>query len=167
MPRSDQGLEQLRYLLVPRVLIFLTRGKSVLLLKGAPTKRLWAGKYNGLGGHLERGEDPLTAARRELWEEAGLTSELRLCGVVAVDVEPGRGVGLFVFSGECPSGEPLPSVEGSPEWLPLDGLAGLPLLADVAALLGRIRVMQPGDAPFSARSFYDQDGNLQIVFAQP
>lgn len=166
MPRSDQGLDHVRYMLIPRVLIFLTRGDTVLLLKGAPTKRLWAGRYNGLGGHLERGEDPLAAARRELWEEAGLRAALRLSGVVAVDVEAGQGVGIYVFSGECLSGEPIPSAEGSAEWLPLDGLAGLPLIEDVALMLERIRTMTPQDPPFSARSFYDQSGKLILLFSE-
>ena len=40
-------------MLIPRVLIFLTRGESILLLKGATTKRLWADKYNGIGGHAD------------------------------------------------------------------------------------------------------------------
>ena len=53
MPSSDQGLTNDRYTLIPRVLVFLTRGDTVLLLKGAPTKRLWAGKYNGVGGHVD------------------------------------------------------------------------------------------------------------------
>lgn len=64
MPSSDQGINRERYMLIPRMLIFLRRGESVLLLKGAPTKRLWAGKYNGVGGHVERGEDILSAARK-------------------------------------------------------------------------------------------------------
>jgi 8-oxo-dGTP diphosphatase len=166
MPRTDQGVNRERYMLIPRVLIFLTRGESVLLLKGAPTKRLWAGKYNGLGGHVERGEDALSAARRELWEEAGLSAGLSLRGVVAVDVEESIGVGMYVFTGECPGGEPIPSREGSAEWVPFASLASLPLIEDVALMLERIRAMQPGSPPFAARSFYDDSGKLTIVFAE-
>jgi 8-oxo-dGTP pyrophosphatase MutT (NUDIX family) len=114
---------------------------------------------------MEQGEDPLTAARRELWEEAGLRPMLRLCGVVAVDVEPALGVGLYVFTGECPEGEPIPSNEGHTEWVPFEGLASLPLLEDVAWMLERIRAMTPGNPPFLARSFYDEGGNLRMVFA--
>ncbi|HLB48576.1 MAG TPA: NUDIX domain-containing protein, partial [Anaerolineales bacterium] len=65
MPATDQGIRPERYQLIPRVLIFITHGREVLLLKGAPTKRIWASKYNGVGGHVERGEDFISAARRE------------------------------------------------------------------------------------------------------
>jgi 8-oxo-dGTP diphosphatase len=51
-------------MIIPRVAVFLRRNDSYLLLKGAPTKRLWANKYNGLGGHIERGEDVLSAAKQ-------------------------------------------------------------------------------------------------------
>ncbi|MCH7664271.1 MAG: NUDIX domain-containing protein, partial [Chloroflexi bacterium] len=65
MNASHQGESNDRYQLIPRVLIFITRGDEVLLLKGAPDKNLWANLYNGVGGHIERGEDVLSAARRE------------------------------------------------------------------------------------------------------
>ena len=65
MPISDQGMpKEQRYQFVPRVLVFLTCGDEVLLLKGAPTKRVWPNQYNGLGGHIERGESVLEAAQR-------------------------------------------------------------------------------------------------------
>ncbi len=49
MPVSDQGIDLTRYVLIPRMAIFLRRGEEYLLLKRAPDKRRWAGKYNGLG----------------------------------------------------------------------------------------------------------------------
>ena len=166
MPQSDQGISRDRYMLIPRVLIFVTREGKVLLIQGAPTKRLWAGKYNGIGGHVERGEDVLSAARRELLEETGLTCDLRLVGTVAVDAGENVGVGLFVFAGECVEGEPRPSAEGTLEWLTASELAGRPIVEDVAILLGRILARAESDPPFAARSFYDAEGKLKVAFAE-
>src|SRR5512140_3395669 len=106
MPFSDQGITKDRYMLIPRTAIFLRRGDEYLLIKGAPTKRLWAGKYNCLGGDVERGEDVLSAAKRELEEEAGITAGLWLCGTVIVDAgDTYTGICLFVFCGENAQGE--------------------------------------------------------------
>src|SRR5512141_933631 len=116
MPQSDQGVTRDRYTVIPRTAIFLRRGDSYLLLKGAPTKRLWANKYIGLGGHVERGEDILSAAKRVLMEEAGLTADLWLCGTLLVDAGE-TGIGLYFFTGEYIAGKLQPSREGRPEWI--------------------------------------------------
>ncbi|HTP00738.1 MAG TPA: NUDIX domain-containing protein [Anaerolineales bacterium] len=165
MPVSDQGVTKNRYTLIPRTMIFLRRGESYLLLKGAPTKRLWAGKYNGLGGHVERGEDALTSARRELLEESGLDADLWLCGTVIVDAGD-TGIGLFVFSGECRGGELKPSREGVPEWIEYERVRELQTVEDLPHLLRRIHAMERGDTPFSARSSYDEAGRLVVAFAE-
>lgn len=162
MPQSDQGVNKDRYMLIPRTTIFARRGDEYLLLKGAVTKRLWAGKYNGLGGHVERGEDVLTSAKRELFEEAGIRAELWLCGTLIVDAGD-VGICLFVVVGENAQGEVRGSQEGTPEWVKKEALGHLPVVEDLPILLDRIHSMHRGDPPFSARSFY-KDDKLQMVF---
>ena len=60
MPKQDQGidvsLKRQRYAVIPRTLVFITRADCVLLLRGSAQKRIWANKYNGIGGHIERDE---------------------------------------------------------------------------------------------------------------
>ncbi|MGE5222892.1 MAG: NUDIX hydrolase [Omnitrophica WOR_2 bacterium] len=152
-------------MLIPRTLIFLTRGNKVLLLKGAPSKRLWANRYNGVGGHIERGEDVLTAGHRELLEETGLTApDLRLYGTVTVDAGPDVGVGIYILRGECPDGEPVNSKEGCLEWVDIPDIRNLPLVEDLYVLLPRLLSMEPSDPPFSAHYSYDERDRLIIAF---
>ncbi len=164
MPKSEQGLSSDRYQVIPRTLIFIFNHDSVLLLKGAPTKRIWANLYNGIGGHIETGEDVLGSARRELEEEAGITARnLRLVGTLMVDVLPNQGIALFVLRGEYCGGELKASNEGPLEWIDVNNIDDLPAPPDLKVILPIIIRMKKESPPFSARSYYDAEEQLRVV----
>lgn len=166
MPASDQGVNLERYMLIPRTLIFLTRGENILLIKGAPDKRLWANLYNGIGGHVELGEDILTAARREIQEETKLhIDDLWLCAVVTINTSQNPGIVLFIFRGECSEGEPLSSGEGNLEWVPYQEIDTLPLVEDLPSILEHIMPMRVGQPPLAAHYYYTKDGKMSISYS--
>lgn len=89
------------------------------------------GKYNGLGGKIDRGEDVVAGMRREIREEAGIEClDLALRGTISW---PGFGkhgedwLG-FLFLITRFSGTPLErNPEGTLEWVPRGRLMSLPL----------------------------------------
>jgi 8-oxo-dGTP diphosphatase len=170
MAREDQGLKgsRGRYRVIPRTLCFVTHGREVLLLRGGPHKRLWAGLYNGVGGHVEKGEDVYSAALREIREETGLNvHDLRLRGVIHVDAgKPNLGILLFVFTAAADGRACTPSSEGELEWLSATALPPpSAMVEDLPLLLPKVLSMGPADPPFFASYRYDECDRLQISFA--
>jgi 8-oxo-dGTP diphosphatase len=171
MGREDQGLAQSRgrYRVIPRSLCFITHNDAVLLLRGGPHKRLWAGRYNGIGGHVERGEDVYTAAAREIREETGLqVHNLQLRGVVHVDAgDPTTGILVFVFTAVAVNRQVVPSAEGALEWWSVGDLPVADMVEDLPVLLPKVLAMAPTDPPFAAFYGYDAEDRLVISFVPP
>jgi 8-oxo-dGTP diphosphatase len=134
-------------------------------LKGASSKKIWAERYNGLGGHIEPGEDVQTAAQRELLEEAGLDCRLALCGTVFCDVSSNPGVALFVFRGFLKTPAELRvSNEGELVWVQLEEVKNLPAVDDLVVLVNRAYHWRADQTVFSALNRYDIDGKLVTTF---
>jgi 8-oxo-dGTP diphosphatase len=166
MGREQQTSPVRRYQVIPRTLCFVFNCGDVLLLRGSSTKPLWPNRYNGIGGHLEAGEDMATAAAREVTEETGLAiHDLRLRGVVTVDVHPDVGVLIGVFSATAGSRQFVDSQEGRLGWFSIDGLPLGEMVPDVPLLLQRLAADLLKSPPFSARYYYDAADRLVVEFA--
>ncbi len=157
-----------RYAATPRTLIFVTHGGDVLLVRGAPHKGWWAGRLNGVGGHIERDEDVWTSARRELREETGLAdvAELRLAAVINAALGDGaHGILLFVFTARAHDRAVQPSDEGMLEWIPAHDLDRQPVIPDLRLLLPRILDLPPTAPPLFAHYGVDERGVMTVQFA--
>lgn len=155
-----------RWLVIPRTLCFITHGDDILLLKRSAHKRIFPGYYNGVGGHIERDEDPYTGAIREMQEETGLTvANVRLRGTIHVDTGHTNGIMVFVFSAEATTRAFTNSAEGTLEWLARDQLDGLPLVEDLPVLIPLLFDHAPDAAPFFAHTSYDANDQLVMLFA--
>lgn len=107
-------------------------GKNVLLVHR--TKRKddhHYGKYNGLGGKMEKDEDIVGCLRREIFEEAGIEAlDIVLRGTINWTGFGGEGEDWFgfIFVVKNFRGTPLVSnSEGSLVWQAVETMAELPM----------------------------------------
>jgi 8-oxo-dGTP diphosphatase len=170
MGANEQGAHatQGRWLTIPRTLCFVFNGDDVLLMKRAAHKRVFPNRYNGVGGHIEHDEDPLTSAKREIHEETGLdVFHLRLCAVYNIDSGAESGILLFVFTGYSESREITENDEGTLHWIPRSDILSYDLVEDIPTILQRIFNMPPDNAsPFFVHVSYDADDQIVMRFAE-
>lgn len=89
------------------------------------------GKYNGLGGHMEPGEDIAASMIREIKEEAGIVpTKMTLRGTVNWTCFGPKGEDwlAFIFLITAFSGQPaLSSNEGPLQWIDKEKIDSLPI----------------------------------------
>ncbi len=170
MGANEQGANATagRWLTIPRTLCFVMNGDDVLLMKRAPHRRIFPNRYNGVGGHIERDEDPLTSAKREILEETGLhVQDVRLRAVYNIDTGEANGIVLFVFTALSDSREVVgDDNEGTLHWIPLNKLAELDLVEDLPVIIPHVAMMKADDAPLFIHVSYDAEDQLQMRFAE-
>ena len=105
--------------------------RRVLLVERTRPGDDQAGKFNGLGGKLERDEDVVAGFCRELREEAGIVpTDFRLRATISW---PGFGAGGedwfgFIFVVDAFEGTPpARNADGPLTWVPIEELPNLPM----------------------------------------
>ena len=119
-------------------LCYLTKGDKVLfMVKGATSKNISnmnAGKYLGVGGHMEQDESSYECVIREIYEETGISEDqidgLSLKGVATFINDSCDNEVMYIYKGEYTgSSDPCPGNcdEGVLCWVPLTGIWDIPV----------------------------------------
>ncbi len=127
-------------------LTFVIRGQEVLLIR--KKRGLGAGKINGPGGKIEKGESTLDGAIREVEEEVGITPlDAKKSGELRFQFTDGYSIHVHVFTARNHRGEARESDEAIPLWTNVqsipysemwaDDILWLPAALDGKAISGR------------------------------
>ena len=117
-----------------------------------------AGKWIGLGGHLQEDETPEECIRREVREEAGLELQnLRLRGILTFILPDWGNELTFLYTAEADD-LPLPECgEGVLQWVPKKQVMNLPLWEGDRVFLPLLQTRQE---VFSLKLVYAPGGAL-------
>ncbi|MBR3534079.1 MAG: NUDIX domain-containing protein [Clostridiales bacterium] len=118
-------------------LCYLTRSDEILfIVKGNTLKNISnmnAGKYLGVGGHMEDGESPYECAVREIYEETGIPvsdiSGLALKGVATFINDSCDDEIMYIYKGEYTGKtDPCPGTcgEGVLKWVNIKDIGSIP-----------------------------------------
>ena len=112
-------------------MLSVDKTRVLLVHRNRRADDLHFGKYNGLGGKLEAGEDIVAGIRREIREEADIAcDELKLRGTISWPGFGGDGADWFGFVFRIDRWHGTvrrDNAEGTLDWIPIDDMLELPL----------------------------------------
>lgn len=137
-------------------------GKYLMLHRTKKENDINAGKYIGVGGHVEEGESPIDCIKREIKEETGLTvNKLKTRGYITF-VMGDETEHAVLFTSDDFSGQLNESCdEGILTWVDIDKVMELNLWEGDKVFLKILQEQDQGSqAFFSLKLVYDKDDNL-------
>ena len=142
-------------------LCYLERDDKYLMLHRISKKNdINAGKWIGVGGHLEDNESPEECIKREIFEETGYDIPMEILkfrGLVTFVSAKGDYELMSLFTAKAPDSEPLECSEGKLEWISKKDLFDLNLWEGDKIFL---KLLQEKEEFFSLKLSYDKDDEL-------
>ena len=153
-------------------LCYLTRGEDILfMVKGATSKNIAnmnAGKYLGVGGHLEEGESAYECALREIYEETGIESrEIKgfgLKGMASFFNDSCDDEVMYIYKGEYTGDvDPCPGScdEGMLCWVPVTGIYDIPIWEGDREIF-KLLFGKTSDRVFEIKLTYSKDELISV-----
>jgi len=157
--------QKYRYQFVPRTLVFIKNNDKYLLIHKRRRNSFGFNKFNGVGGHMEKGEEPFESACREIAEETGLKiNSLELTAILFIDTISAPGIQVFVFKAEFLNGEIAHSDEGILNWMTYAEIKdNKDVVSDVPELIQICETHNRGSKPQIIKYLYNDFGELRIV----
>lgn len=131
-------------------------GKYLMLHRVKKHHDINAGKWIGVGGHVENGETPEECLLREVKEETGLTlMAYRLRGLVTFLSDACEPELMCVFTADAFDGELIECDEGELAWVEKSDVLGLPTWEGDRVFLERL--LSGDERFFSIKLRYEGD----------
>ena len=131
-------------------------GKYLMLHRVKKHHDINAGKWIGVGGHVENGETPEECLLREVKEETGLVlTAYRLCGLVTFLSDACEPELMCVFTADAFDGELIECDEGELAWVEKSDVLALPTWEGDRVFLERL--LSGDERFFSIKLRYEGD----------
>lgn len=143
--------------------VFVRKDGKYLLIKRSSQKQFAPDVIHPIGGKIDANENPYLAAKREVFEEAGITVKNMRLEAIILEIAPHKTVMIhnwfiFHFSADYESGKIKTTDEGELVLLTKNDVIKAKLFPSVREIIGHI--LNPDAATVFATFEYDSKGNI-------